>query len=204
MKKVFKIDRSLKYYQDNWEEFYEDLEELSYSDILITLTGSSIDEVDFSSVITLHELAFIRSSTFNMLFSSFMLNLYPNSYQFKKYFSDLFKSDLHSYYIYQVMKDSHCDPQKPASYYNYILPFDHLFRYGKMIEKITIDDIKKFYGLIESQLIFLVILINEKEFDATNFEATLFAMKDEVIHDYSIGGNYIRKLINKRDYYSSS
>ena len=68
------------------------------------------------------------------------------------------------------MIDSYLNPHE---YSSTIVPFDHLFRYGKMIELITIDDIIRYYSDETQQVIFFVILMNDANFDITDLKDTI-------------------------------
>ena len=78
MKQIIRIDLSLK---GDWKDLYEDLETLDYHDILMILSGKEhIDDRRYTTSLDLDILVFIRSSTFNMIFSSFILNIANTSF----------------------------------------------------------------------------------------------------------------------------
>lgn len=184
MKEVFRIDTSVRLYKNMWEIFYIDFDNIEYEAILETLINKDFGYYHLNTLVD------ITSSTFNILFSCLMLNIYPNSYYIKKYFTDSFKSDMHSYFIYSLMTGAFRD-----NLINKKELFHLYFKNGISNELITINDIKNNFLWDGDHPIISLIAIKSKNFNKQELNEFINSFEYIEASENNVVLEYINSII---------
>ena len=151
MKKVLIYDKKLGRYED-WKIFYFDMNTYDSEDIIESFTGK------YFSLITLSDILWMSSSTFNTIYSALLLYKYPKFYELIYHFNGILKSHFHSYYIYKIVN---LFSNKNAKYNENIQSF---FITGDKsnLDGVTSNDILLLSqnGFTDNDLIILTIIIH--------------------------------------------